>query len=221
MLPSDGQVAGSEQYVASFDSLRRYRSDLADDVFRIGAGGADAVLANYVQPGGLALRLLVVEYQTPQLAAEAERSVQAYYAGLSADAKKTRTIRREGNYLVEATGITDAARAAKLSSAVKYDVTIKMLDGPDPVSVLSLTDEAQKAALVFINSFAIVGLCFVSAVGCGLVVGAVVFTRRRRASANRFSDAGGMVHLDLQTGARRLRRAEPIGLLPSGPSEWE
>jgi hypothetical protein len=220
VLPADGRVAGSERYVASFDGLRRLRPDLSDDVYRLGAGGADAVLADYTQSGGALVRLLVVQYQTPQLAADAERSLQAYYAALPADVKAHRVFRREGNYLVEATGVTDVDAATAVSKAVKYDVSIKMLEGPDPVSVRSLTDEAQKAAAVFLNSFAIVGLCFLMAVGLGLVVGSVIFQRRRRASAEVFSDAGGMTHLDLGPVAPRLgRSAEPIGLLQSGQGD--
>ena len=174
VLPSEGRVAGSERYVASVHGLERLRPDLTADVYRLGAGGADAVVADYEQRGGAPLRLLVVDYQTPQLAAEAERSLTAAYAAMPDDAKAQRMFRREGNYLVELTGVRDRDAASVVSQAVKYDVSIKMLEGPDPVTVRSLTDEAQKAALVFMNSFAIVGLSFVGAVGLGLVVGTVI-----------------------------------------------
>jgi hypothetical protein len=219
VLPGEGRVAGTERYAPSFEALKRLRPDLTEDVFRIDAGGANAVLADYEQPGATPLRLLVVDYETPQLAGEAERSVAAYYGALAPDAAAVRSFRREGNYLVEVTGIADRERAAGVLGAVKYDVTIKMLKGDDPVSLQNFTEEARKAALVFVNSFAIVGLCFLCAVACGLVVGAVIFRRRRRASAEVFSDAGGMVHLDLTAGRRRLGPAEAARLLPGGPAD--
>ena len=52
--------------------MRALRPDLADDLFSFEAGGADAAVADYDQPGAEPFRLTIVEYQTPQLAADAE-----------------------------------------------------------------------------------------------------------------------------------------------------
>ena len=190
---------------------------MTEDVFRLSAGGADAVAADYAQNGAPPLRLVIVEYQTPQFAADAERSVQAHYAGLTPEALASRVVKREGNYLVEATGVVDRATAEAVVNSVRYEVTIKMLKGDDPVNMLAFTEEARKAALVFINSFTIVGIAFGIAIALGLVVGSVVFWRRRTAAAERFSDAGGMTHLELSPHA--LRRTNSRGLLPGVPTE--
>jgi hypothetical protein len=211
-LPVETRIAGSERYAPSLEGLRRLRPDLSEDLFRLSVGGADAVVADYAQAGASPLRLVVVDYQTPQLAADAERSVAAFYAQLPPEAREQRVVKREGNYMVEATGVADRAAAEAVVRSVRYEVTIKMLKGDDPVSLLAYTEEARKAAMLFINSFAIVGIGFLGAIATGLVVGTVLFRKRRAAAAGRFSDAGGMTHLEL--GPHRLRPAEPGGLLP-------
>jgi hypothetical protein len=83
-------------------------------------GGAHAVIADYEQAGGTPYRLTVVEYETPQLASDGERSLLAYYSGLPEDAKRGRITRRNGNYLVEATGVTDEGTALALIGSVDY-----------------------------------------------------------------------------------------------------
>jgi hypothetical protein len=211
-LPAAGRVAGSERYAPSLEVLQRLRPDLTEDVLRLTAGGADAVVADYGQNGAAPLRLTIVEYQTPQLAGDAERSVQAYYAALAPEALASRLVKREGNYIVEATGVADRATAEAVVNSVRYEVTIKMLKGDDPVNMLVFTEEARKAALVFANSFMLVGIAFAIAIGLGLTVGLVIFLRRRRAAAELFTDAGGMTHLDI--GPRVRRPVEPSGLLP-------
>lgn len=213
-LPDTRLVESTERYAPSFEALRRLRPDLQSDVYRFGAGGADAVFADYEQPGAAPMHLLIVDYQTPQLAADAERGMTAYYESLSPEVKEHRIFKRVGNFLVEATDVTDRAAAEAVLASVKYDVAIKMLKGDDTEAIRNFTEEARKAALVFINSFAIVGLSFLVAIASGLVVGAVVFTRRRRASANRFSDAGGMVHLELEP--PQLPPGKSAGLLSGG-----
>jgi hypothetical protein len=221
-LPARGRIAGSERYAPSLEALRRSRPDVAADVFRFGAGGADAAVADFEQPGGEPFRLVLVDYQTPQLAADAERSLRAAFDALAPEERAHRILKREGNFMLEATGVVDRAAAERVVGSVDYAISIKMLKGADPISQsgLNVNEEAYKAALVFFNSFAFVGLCFLGALACGLVAGAIVFRNRRRAAANVFSDAGGMTHLDLTSPTRKPLGAAPhAGLLPSGPVE--
>ena len=203
-LPAASQVEGSARYVPSFESLRRLRPDLVEDVYRFGAGGADAAVADYVQPGAEPFRLVLVDYQTPQLAADAERSLIAYFEALPPEIRERRILRREGNYMLEATGVTDRAAAQQVLGGVKYSFAIKMLRGENPFDGLNLNTETYKAAMIFINSFKFVGLGFLGAMMCGLVIGTIVFRRRKLAAANMFSDAGGMTHLDIRGIAKKL-----------------
>lgn len=218
-LPA-GQIEGSARYAPSFETLRRLRPDLAEDVYRFGAGGADAAVADYAQPGAEPFRLVLVDYQTPQLAADAERSLVAYFEALPPEVRERRILRREGNYMLEATGVTDRAAAERVLGGVKYSFAIKMLQGQNPFDGLDLNTETYKAAMIFVNSFTLVGLGFLAAVACGLVVGTIVFRRRKLAAANMFSDAGGMTHLDIRGIAKKLPSAGAArGFLSSGRAD--
>lgn len=214
-LPSEGRIASSVRYVSSLEMLRRFRPDLESDVYRLGAGGADAVVAEYSQEGATPARLLIVEYQTPQLAAEAERSVTAWFEGLDPAIRSTRVLKREGNFLIEATDVSNPEAFRRTVDAVKYDYQIKMLQGADPTVGLDARKEAYTTAMLLLGSVRLVGAGVLLAIMIGMTIGTIVFMRRRRAAANIFSDAGGMVHLQLEAPTPMLEpRREPRALLP-------
>ena len=153
-LPQDGRVSGSERYAPSLDLLRRYRPDLAEDVFELEAGGADAAVADY-QQGGEPFRLVLVDYQTPQLAAAAERHLAAYYEALPPDAKQRTIVKRQGNYLIQATGVTNQDAARRVVDSIEYSYQIKWLKNDPSVpteEALNFYEEARKTALVVANS---------------------------------------------------------------------
>lgn len=214
-LPSVGRIASSVRYVSSLEMLRRFRPDLERDVYRLDAGGADAVVAEYSQEGATPARLLIVEYQTPQLAAEAERSVTAWFEGLDPAIRATRVLKREGNFLIEATDVSNPEAFRQTVDAVKYDYQIKMLQGADPTVGLDARKEAYTTAMLLLGSVRLVGAGVLLAIMIGMTIGTIVFMRRRRAAANIFSDAGGMVHLQLEAPTPMLEpRREPRALLP-------
>jgi hypothetical protein len=196
-LPETGQIAGSRRYAPTIDNFHQIRPDLDSDVFRIGAGGAEAAVAEYEQGGGTPFRLTLVEYETPQLAAAAERSLRKWYDALPADARALTVIRREGNYLVEATGIHDHTVAQATVGAVNYAYKVDWLKEPPVPYQYDVASEGHKVAQVIMSSFGIVALGFLIALTAGTIVGAQMFRRRRRAVGKAFSDAGGMVCLDL------------------------
>jgi hypothetical protein len=210
-LPETGQVAGSRGYAPTYENLRRFRPDLVEDTFQLETGGAEATVADYEQAGGAPFRLTVVEYQTPQLAAAAERSLRARYDALPAEQKAGSVYRREGNYLVEATGVRDMAAAQTVVGAVDYAYKVDWLKEPPIRPNFDVAGEGHKVAQVIVSSFGIVGLGLAVALSAGIVVGAEMFRRRRRAAGNLFSDAGGMVCLDLDPALPPT--AVPAGLL--------
>lgn len=217
-LPEIDMVPGSARYAPSFELLRAARPDLESDVFLLERGGAEAVVADYAQPGGGTMRVTLVEYETPQLAADGERSLQAYYKGLAPEAGSGRLTRRKGNYVLEATGVVDEPAALATIDSVDYAYQVKWIKEPvaPDINRLSATDEARKVAQVLVSSFGIVGLGLLAALGLGGLFGAWVFRVRRRAARNAFSDAGGMICLDLDPAlpptstARLLRAAESL-----------
>lgn len=203
-LPDAGRIPDSERYVSSHEMLRRFRPDLVDDVYRLEVGGADAVVADYVQQDAAPVRLLIVEYQTPQLATIAHQGVLEWFERLDPADRATRVLKREGNYLIEATGVANLEGFRSTVDAVKYDYQIKMLDGPSPAVNLDAAKEAYLTAMVLLGSVRLVGAGAVLALAIGMTLGAIVFLRRRRAAANIFSDAGGMVNLRLDGPVRTI-----------------
>lgn len=214
-LPSGDRIPDSTRYISSFELLRRFRPDLVEDVYRFGAGGADGVVADFATGSAAPVRVLLVEYQTPQLAAEAYTSVMRWHDALAEPERASRIVKREGNYLIEATGVSGADAARVLVDGIRYDYRIKMLNGPSPEEGgLDVAREAYLTAMVVVGSLRLVGAGLLLALGVGFGVGAVIFIRRRRAAADVFSDAGGMVHLELEGAPRRLTPGESRGLLP-------
>jgi hypothetical protein len=201
-LPAEGRIADSERYAPSVEVLQREFPAIREDVFQLEAGGAEVALARYAQPVGAPFVLFLAEYETPQLAADAERRLAGYQQELPAAERASTLFRREGNYMLLATGVTDEGSARRTLEAVDYAYTVKWLKDPYAVPARDLVDEARKTALVILNSFLFVAICFAGAIVCGLLVGASLFRRRRKASAAVFSDAAGMIQLDL--GSRQM-----------------
>jgi hypothetical protein len=156
------------------------------------SGRAEAAAAEYGAGG----KLIIVEYHTPQLAYDAMWRVEKYLGSLAQAERDKILLKREGNYIVVATGFSDRGMAQQLMSAVKYPYTVKWLRNP----LLPTEDPfySQKAAEVLLSTFAIIGLGMALAIISGAAFGAAVFLKRRKRLRQVFSDAGGMLRLDLE-----------------------
>lgn len=194
VLPKEPAKPESIRYVLGTRSLAPLVQDA--DVFRFD-GGAEAVVAEYRQAGrrSTALKLLVVEYHTPQFAVEAMERLTAFFGSLSAEDQGRIVCRREGNFIVQATGVTDRDLAERLVSSIEYPYGVKWLKNPllpneDPL-------ENQKTAQVLISTFLIIALVALIALLIGGTCGALIFVKRRRQLRAIFSDAGGMLRLDI------------------------
>lgn len=165
------------------------------------AGGTEAVAANYG-----AGKLVIVEYQTPQAATDADARIKEKLN----DSPQT-IYRKVGNYAVFVFDAIDDRAANSLIDQVTYDKEIHWLsDNPFPLL------QAQKVYAVtssdiILTTFKAAGVAIVAAFVFGGIFGAVIFRRRRREQdeAKIFSDAGGMLRLNLdglnvQTNSARL-----------------
>jgi len=159
-------------------------------------GGAEAVVATYDQ----GTRLLIVEYATPQLAFDGDAAIGARIAQLRSEGKEVPTAyRRVGNYSVFVFGAPDEQAATQLIGKVRYEKDVRWL-GENPYAV----ERANRAWLnmstsVIVNTVKVTGLAIVVCLSIGGIFGGVVFRRRRAqaALAQTFSDAGGMMRLNL------------------------
>ena len=148
--------------------------------------GTEAVTAPYD-----AGKLLIVEYSSPQLSAEADAKFQQAAAenpGL--DYKRT------GNYNIIVFDVTDRAAADSLIDQVKYEKSIQWLGEPPPKK--KGVTVPQMAGVLF-SSLIILVVGGALALVAGAVPGFLYYRVMlgRRAKLPTFSDAGGLTRLNL------------------------
>ena len=170
-------------------------------------GGTEAVTAIYG-----ASQLVIVEFTTPQLAGDNDRSIIGKIHELWQQGKPAPTAyRRVGNYSVFVFNAPNEQTANQLIDQVKYEQVVQWL-GDNP----NWLKEAQRryTETIFGTFVAVVktsGLAAVLCFGVGGFLGALLFMRRRaeQKTQRAYSDAGGMTRLNLdeltaETNATRL-----------------
>jgi hypothetical protein len=170
-------------------------------------GDADAVLAEYGQA-----RMLLIEFNTPQLAGDNDRMIGWKIGELKSQNQKVPTAyRRVGNYGVFVFDAESQQAANKLIDQVTYEQVVQWL-GDNPYWFKEAEKRYVNTTLgVLVAVVKASGLVIVSCFGIGGLIGGVLFLRRRarQTTAEAFSDAGGMLRLNLdeitpQTDTTRL-----------------
>lgn len=175
--------------------------------------GAEAVIANYD-----ASRLVIVEYTTPQIAADMDVRLTARLGELRAQGQSTPSAyRRVGNYSVFVFNAPDEVAAAQLIDRVKYEQSIQWL-GENPLALARAEKQHTRQAVSLILGIArTIGVFVVACLGIGGVFGGIFFLRRRaqqRAAAEvAYSDAGGMLRLNID---EMTSQTDPARLLGTG-----
>ncbi|HZG52472.1 MAG TPA: DUF6599 family protein [Pyrinomonadaceae bacterium] len=215
-LPDWETAEGRAVYVLAQPALKELvPGQAALDVVSFDAG-TEAVTATY--EGGA--RLLIVEYATPQMASEADAAIKARIAALPGEGKPTPTAyRRVGNYAVFVFDAPNEQAAAGLIDKVTYEKDVRWL-GENPYAV----ERANRVWLnmstsVIVNTVKATGLAIVVCLTLGGVFGGWIFMRRRAQAAltEKFSDAGGMLRLNLDemgaqnNAARALGQGDKVG----------
>jgi hypothetical protein len=156
------------------------------------AGGTEAATAPYE-----AGRLLIVEYNTPQFSIDADNKIKERLAQIGQNPPIY--YRRIGNYNVFVFDAADEAAADELLGQVKYGKIVQWL-GEDPfLYERAERHYARTLSELFISTVLWIVSGFGISVLLGVGVGAVFFyfRKRQRETWNRFSDAGGMLRLNL------------------------
>jgi hypothetical protein len=167
--------------------------DRARDMF-IFEGEAEAVMVECAAPQREKIKLIIVEYHTPQFATDAMQHLDSYLESLPESERARLSVKREGNYIIEAIGDNTEA-ASQMVASIKYPYSVKWLRNPlwptnDPF-------RTQKAAQLLLSTFGILGAILGTVLLFGSVFGATVFLRRRKYQREAFSDAGGMLRLEI------------------------
>jgi hypothetical protein len=157
-------------------------------------GGTEAVTAPYGQS-----RLAIVEFDTPQIAAAADARMKTRIEELRASGQTVPTgYRRVGNYSVFVFG-GDEGTATQLINQVHYEKSVQWLGQNPRLFELAQKRYTETTANVIVSVLEASGLSLIICLGVGGAFGAVIFRRRRaqQARATAYSDAGGMVRLNL------------------------
>ncbi len=207
-LPEADRIADSEKYIIGPAALARLKnfSGLKDAISF--SAGAEVTTADY-RSGGGQMNLIVVEYYTPQSAAEGHARIQDHFNALPQTEKDRLILKRVGAYVVVMSNIQDMPAAQNIVGQIKYEKEIywagrKFTDiplefrPPDPLAV----EYATRTIKILIRSFYWMGMAILSGLLLGLVAGVLLFRwkryrRRKLGLDDMFSDAGGTLRLNL------------------------
>jgi hypothetical protein len=155
------------------------------------AGGTEAVKADY--PAG---KLLIVEFTTPHASVDADARILQH---LATNPEPATVYRRIGNYNAFVFDAADQEAAVGLLDQVKYEKSVQWL-GEDPYLLRKIERYfAITTRDIMISTVLwIVGGLGISIV-CGIVAGVIFYRVReqRRATWHAYSDAGGLIRLNL------------------------
>jgi hypothetical protein len=206
-LPNWQTAQQQALYAANLDTLKATLNNpeiLSAVTFE---GGAEAVVATYESS-----RLVIIEFNTPQLAGDNDRRITAKLHELQSQGQPVPTAyRRVGNYSVFVFGGPNEQAANQLIDQVKYEQLVQWL-GDNPNWLRRAQMEYTETTLgVFVAVVKASGLVLLTCFAVGGFLGALLFNRRRaqQKSLAAFSDAGGMMRLNLdemtpQTDPKRL-----------------
>lgn len=159
------------------------------------SGGTDAVTALYGTS-----RLVIVELTTPQLATDNDTRINARINELKAGGQPVPSAyRRVGNYVVFVFDAPDEATAAQLIDKIAYEQVVQWL-GDNPNWMIRAEREYRRTtAGVILAVFKASGISILLCLVIGGIFGSIVFRRRRKqqATAQAYSDAGGMLRLNI------------------------
>lgn len=173
------------------------------------AGNADAALASYGSS-----KLLIVEFNTPQLAKENDERIIARIQELWKLGHPAPTAyRRVGNYSVFVFDAPNETSAKQLIDQVKYEQVVQWL-GENPNILKQAEQHYVNTTLgVLVAVLKASGYALVACLGLGGLAGALLFSHRRNQQEDvaAYSDAGGMLRLNLdeltpETNPSRLLR---------------
>jgi hypothetical protein len=175
--------------------------------------GTEAVTADYE-----GARLVVVEYMTPQLAESNDARILERIGQLRESRQPVpSSYRRIGNYSVFVFNAPDEGMAARLADQIKYEQKIQWLGQNPLIWEYASRQHTQKAVSLILGIARTIGFFVALCLGAGGIVGGLAFLHRRaqqrRLTADAYSDAGGMLRLNLD---EMTAQTDPSRLLGSG-----
>jgi len=194
-LPNPDQAQKTAVYLNSFDNIAWLVQQQPALIAVQGDGNADAALATIGSS-----KVLIVEFNTPQLATVNDQRITARIHELWNLGQRAPTAyRRVGNYSVFVFDAPDEQTANQLIDQVKYEQVVSWL-GDNPNILRDAQDRYIDTTLgVLVSVLKASGYALIACLGIGGVVGGLLFSYRRsqQKAFTAYSDAGGMMRLNL------------------------
>ena len=194
-LPNAEESKKTAVFLTRFKSLQSFNPDQSVLGVINTDGNGDAA---FVDTGSG--KVLVVEYNTPQLAKDNDERIIAKIKELwKLGQQAPAAYRRVGNYSVFVFDSPDEATAKQLIDQVKYEQIVQWL-GTNPYIYKEAEKQYVETTLgVFIAVVKASGYAFVGCVALGGLLGALLFVRRKaqKGLKDAYSDAGGMLRLNI------------------------
>jgi hypothetical protein len=182
-------------YFSGFKSLQAIAPDQPVLSVLDSAGDAEAVVAEYGP-----IKLLLVEFNTPQLAGDNDRQITSKLQELRKQNQPVpASYRRVGNYSVFVFNAPSEQVSNELINRIQYEQVVQWL-GENPYWLKEAQRRYTETTLgVLVAVVKASGLTLVVCFGLGGLIGGLLFARRRahQATNEAFSDAGGMLRLNL------------------------
>lgn len=193
-LPNSDEAQKNAVYVNSFKDLTQLTPQPVLTAVN-GDGNADAALAKIGSSD-----VLVVEYNTPQLASENDQRITARIQELWKLGQPAPTAyKRVGNYSVFVFNAPDEQTAKQLIDQVHYEQVVSWL-GENPNILRRAQERYIDTTLgVLVTVLKASGYALIGCLGIGGLVGGLLFSYRRsqQKAFTAYSDAGGMMRLNL------------------------
>lgn len=194
-LPNPEEAQKTAVYLNTFTDLNELGLQQGVLTAIESGGNADAVLASYGPS-----KVLIVEFNTPQLSGDNDRRVIARIQELwKLGQPAPSAYRRVGNYSVFVFDAPDEQTAKQLLDQVKYEQVVQWL-GENP----NIFKEAEKRYInttlgVLVAVLKASGYALIACLGLGGLFGGLLFSYRRaqQRAVTAYSDAGGMLRLNL------------------------
>ena len=206
-LPNPDEAYKKAVYLHNFFDLNML--SVQQSVFGVidARQNADAVVAAYGTS-----KVVIIEFNTPQLATENDQKIIAQIQELWRQGRPAPTAyRRVGNYSVFVFDAPDEQTARQLIDQVKYEQVVRWL-GENPNIYKDAENRYINTMLgVLVAVIKASGYALIICLGAGALIGGLLFNYRRSQKDVAFSDAGGMLRLNLdeltaETNPSRLLR---------------
>lgn len=193
-LPNPDEAQKTAVYLNSIDTLE-HLFDYPVLTAVKGDGNADAAIASYGPS-----QVIIVEFNTPQLASENDRRITARIQELWKLGQPAPTAyKRVGNYSVFVFNAPDDQTAKQLIDQVHYEQVVSWL-GENPNILRRAEERYINTTLgVLVTVLKASGYALIACLGIGGLIGGLLFIYRRsqQKAVTAYSDAGGMLRLNL------------------------